>query len=53
MNFDKVQLEDIDITFPPSTHQLQDYDGDGVVSAKDILIYIVLCLLMVLAGFFK
>lgn len=38
----------------PTPHAIQDYDGDGVVSIKDIVVYIIITLLCaVIAAYLK
>jgi hypothetical protein len=38
----------------PSPHAIQDYDGDGVVSTKDIIVYVVITMIVaVIAAYLK
>lgn len=38
----------------PSPHSIQDYDGDGVVSTKDIIVYLVITLTVaIIAAYLK
>jgi hypothetical protein len=51
-------LFDISSTFPtqpfPTPNAIQDYDGDGVVSTKDIVVYIVISLILaIIAAYLK
>lgn len=38
---------------PQSGQALQDFDGDGVVSTKDIVVYIIICLLVGISAYLK
>jgi hypothetical protein len=50
---DDDELYDLSSTFP-TPHAIQDYDGDGVVSTKDIVVYIVISLIVaVIAAYLK